>query len=187
MTLPKKSKSLQDILRQRSQATFVGREAQIELFRGEMGRTPELRDYFIFNVWGQGSVGKSTLMRQFRKLAEEAQFATALTSDETSVPEIMGHLAEQLEQQGHKLERFAERYKVYRQKKQELEADPDAPQGFSAFMSRQLPRPVWEPSSKFPVAEPLLPFWMRMQSLDKPVSGQVMWRKNWATKMKCDW
>jgi hypothetical protein len=56
MTPPKKSKSLQDILKQRSQSTFVGREEQIALFRQNMARSPELRDYFIFNVWGQGGI-----------------------------------------------------------------------------------------------------------------------------------
>lgn len=118
MNSPKKSKSLQDILKQRQQTTFVGREPQIALFRQNMGRSPELRDYFIFNVWGQGGVGKSTLLRQFRKIADEAEFATALTSDsETSIPEAMGRLAEQFEQSGHKLTQFSDRYKLYRQKK----------------------------------------------------------------------
>jgi hypothetical protein len=58
-----KNKSLQSILKHRSQATFVGREAYLALFRQTLARSPELRDYFIFNIWGQGGVGKSTLLR----------------------------------------------------------------------------------------------------------------------------
>ncbi len=159
MTPPKKSKSLQDILKQRSQSTFVGREEQIALFRQNMARSPELRDYFIFNVWGQGGVGKSTLLRQFRKLAEDAQFATALTSDvETSVPEALGRLADQLDQQGHKLNQFSERYKVYRQKKQELESDPDAPQGFSAFMRKAIAKASLGAAKQIPGSGAVTPF-----------------------------
>lgn len=74
---------------------------------------------FLFNVWGQGGVGKSTLLRQFRRLAEEAGFLTAYTSDsDSTVLEVMRRVAEQLEQQGHRLGPFAERYKVYLQKTQ---------------------------------------------------------------------
>jgi hypothetical protein len=157
-----KNKSLHAILKQRSQATFVGREAYLALFRQTLARSPELRDYFIFNIWGQGGVGKSTLLRQFRKLAEECEtppFATALTNDgETTVPEAMGRLAEQLEQQGHKLTQFSERYKVYRQKKQELESDPEAPQGFSAFVGKAIAKGGLGLAKQIPGSGAVTPF-----------------------------
>ncbi|MGI2905808.1 tetratricopeptide repeat protein [Tolypothrix sp. VBCCA 56010] len=134
----KKPKSLQDILQQRQQSGFVGREEQVSLFRQNLDLSLEdSRRHFLFNVWGQGGVGKSTLLRQFRKIAEEAKMIAAHTDDsEKSVPEAMGRLAEQLEQQNHKLPQFTDRYKVYRQKRQELESDPEAPQGFSAFVGK---------------------------------------------------
>ncbi|MBW4673733.1 MAG: hypothetical protein KME52_06840 [Desmonostoc geniculatum HA4340-LM1] len=50
----------------------------------------------------------------------------------------MGRLAQELERQGHKLTQFSDRYKVYRQKRHELETDPDAPQGFSAFVGKTM-------------------------------------------------
>jgi hypothetical protein len=134
----KKPKSLQDILQQRQQSGFVGREEQVSLFRQNLDLSLEdSRRHFLFNVWGQGGVGKSTLLRQFRKMAESAKIIAAHTDDsEKSVPEAMGRLAEQLEQQNYKLPQFTERYKVYRQKRQELESDPEAPQGFSAFVGK---------------------------------------------------
>lgn len=134
----KKPKSLQDILQQRQQSGFIGREEQVSLFRQNMDLSLEdSRRHFLFNVWGQGGVGKSTLLRQFCKMAEEAKIITAYTNDsEKSVPEAMGRLAEQLEQQNYKLTQFTERYKIYRQKRQELETDPEAPQGFSAFVGK---------------------------------------------------
>ncbi|MBD2342428.1 tetratricopeptide repeat protein, partial [Calothrix sp. FACHB-156] len=133
-----KPKSLQDILKQRQQSSFVGREEQVNLFRHNLELPlDDSRRHFLFNVWGQGGVGKSTLLRQFRQIASAAKIITALTDEsEKTVPEVMGRLAEQLEQEGHKLPQFTERYKVYRQKRQELETDPEAPQGFSAFVGK---------------------------------------------------
>ncbi|MEH1885604.1 CHAT domain-containing protein [Nostoc sp.] len=133
----KKPNSLQDILQQR-QSGFVGREEQVSLFRQNLDLSLEdSRRHFLFNVWGQGGVGKSTLLRQFRKMAESVKMITAYTDEsEKSIPEVMGRLAEELERQGHKLTQFTERYKLYRQKRQELETDPEAPQGFSAFVGK---------------------------------------------------
>ncbi|MCC5662451.1 tetratricopeptide repeat protein [Nostoc sp. CHAB 5784] len=133
-----KPKSLQDILKQRQQSGFVGREDQVNQFRQNLTLPPEDdRRRFLYNVWGQGGVGKSTLLRQFRKIADEAKIISAYIDEaEKTIPEVMGRLAEELERQGHKLTQFTERYKVYRQKRQELETDPEAPQGFSAFVGK---------------------------------------------------
>ncbi|WP_223280102.1 tetratricopeptide repeat protein [Nostoc sp. PA-18-2419] len=138
MNSQNKPKSLQDILKQRQQSGFVGREDQVNQFRQNLALSLEDdRRRFLFNVWGQGGVGKSTLLRQFRKIADEAKIISAYIDEaEKSVPEVMGRLAEELERQGHKLPQFTERYKVYRQKRQELETDPEAPQGFSAFVGK---------------------------------------------------
>ncbi|MDZ8067888.1 MAG: tetratricopeptide repeat protein [Nostoc sp. DedQUE08] len=133
-----KPKNLQDIIKQRQQLGFVGREDQTNQFRQNLAlHVEDTRRRFLYNIWGEGGVGKSTLVRQFRKIAEEAKNITAYIDEaEKTVPEAMGRLAEDLERQGHKLPQFTERYKVYRQKRQELETDPDAPQGFSAFVGK---------------------------------------------------
>ncbi|WP_392530248.1 tetratricopeptide repeat protein [Nostoc sp. C117] len=133
-----KPKSLQDILKQRQQSGFVGREDQVNQFRQNLALPLEDdRRRFLYNVWGQGGVGKSTLLRQFRKIADEAKIISAYIDEaEKTVPEVMGRLAEELERQGHKLTQFSDRYKVYCQKRQELETDPEAPQGFSAFVGK---------------------------------------------------
>jgi ABC-type phosphate transport system ATPase subunit len=67
----KKPKSLQDILQQRQQSGFVGREEQVSLFRQNLDLSWKTRAHFLFNVWGHGGVGKSTLLRQFRKMASQ--------------------------------------------------------------------------------------------------------------------
>ncbi|MFN6463636.1 MAG: hypothetical protein RMZ41_017725 [Nostoc sp. DedVER02] len=140
MNTQDKPKSLQDILKQRQQSNFVGREDQINRFRQNLALPVEdNRHCFLFDVSGQGGVGKTTLLRQFRKIADEAKMISAYIDEaEKTIPEVMGRIAEELEQQGYKLTQFSDRYKVYCQKCQELETDPDAPQGFSAFVGKTM-------------------------------------------------
>ena len=131
-------KSLQEILKQRQRSEFVGREDYLSAFSDNLQLpVDDSRRRFLFNVWGQGGVGKSTLLNQFSKSAQEAKAATAYTDEsETSLPEALGRFAEQFERQGYKLGHFSDRYRLFRQKKQELETDPEAPQGFSAFVGK---------------------------------------------------
>ncbi|MBD1853898.1 tetratricopeptide repeat protein [Cyanobacteria bacterium FACHB-502] len=158
MNPQKKPKSRQEILKKQQQSTFVGREEHITAFRYNLV-LPPVDWCFLFNVWGQGGVGKSTLLRQFRRLAEESGFLTAYTSDaDSNVLEVMGRVTEQLEQQEHRLDWFAERYKVYLQKKQELEADPDAPQGFSVFLGKSIAKASLGLAKQVPGSGAITPF-----------------------------
>ena len=158
MNPQKKPRSRQEILKKQQQSIFVGREEHLTAFRYNLA-LPPADWWFLFSVWGQGGVGKSTLLRQFRRIAEEAGFLTAHTSDsDTNVLEVMGRVAEQLEQQGHRLNQFAERYKVYLQKKQELEADPDAPQGFSAFLGKSIAKASLGLAKQVPGSGAVTPF-----------------------------
>ncbi|MBD1995250.1 tetratricopeptide repeat protein [Leptolyngbya sp. FACHB-541] len=130
-------RSIQDVLKQRQQSGFVGRTEQVAQFRQNLELPLEdYRRWFIFNASGQGGIGKSTLLKQFRKIAEERGVITAhIDEAEKSVPEVLGRFGEHLEKH-YKLGQFSERYKVFRQKRQELETDAEAPQGFSAFVSK---------------------------------------------------
>jgi len=134
------AKSLQDILKRRQQEEFVGREEQLSFFHRNMRwEIDDPRRRFVINISGQGGVGKTWLLRRFRKIVEEFAAVTAYTDEaEDDVPSVMGRIAAQFDAQGYPLKTFAERYKVYRQRQQEIEADPDAPQGFSAFLGRTL-------------------------------------------------
>jgi tetratricopeptide (TPR) repeat protein len=132
--------SLQDILRRRQQEEFVGREEQLAFFRRNLRYAPDDdRRRFIISISGQGGVGKTWLLRRFRKIVEEVGAVTACTDEtEGDVPSVMGRIAEQFDAQEHSLKTFAERYRVYRQRREEIEADPEAPQGFPAFLGRTL-------------------------------------------------
>ena len=145
-------RSIQDVLKQRQQSGFVGRAEQVAQFRQNL-ELP-LEDYrrcFIFNVSGQGGIGKSTLLKQFRKIAEDRGVVTAdINEAEKSVPEVLGRFGEQLEKH-YKLGQFSERYKVFRQKRQELETDPEAPQGFSAFVGKTAAKATVKLARRIPV------------------------------------
>jgi predicted AAA+ superfamily ATPase len=131
--------SLQDILKARQQEDFVGREEELRFFEENLGRSPEdPRRRFIISVSGQGGVGKTWLLRKFRRLAETTALIAWTDDIQESVPEVMGRIAEQFEAQRHPLRNFAERFKVYRQRKQEIESDPEAPQGVASLVGRTL-------------------------------------------------
>ncbi|MHC5775232.1 tetratricopeptide repeat protein [Nostoc sp.] len=155
-----KYKNLQDKLKQLQQSSFMGREDQVNQFRQNLALSPEDdRRRFLYNVWGEGGVGKSTLLRQFCKIADEAKIISAYIDEaEKTVPEVMSRLAEELERQGHKLSQFTERYKVYRQKRQELETDPEAPQGFSAFVGKTMVKTGVRLARRVPVAGAVFDF-----------------------------
>jgi len=133
-------KSLQDILKLRQREEFVGREEQLAFFQANLTYTPEdPRRRFVVNVSGQGGVGKTWLLRRFSKVAEEAAAVTAYADDaQDDVPGVMGAIAEQFEARGYLLKSFAERYRVYQRRQREIEADPQAPQGFPGVSVRSL-------------------------------------------------
>lgn len=150
--------SRQSRIKQRQHKSFIGREAQIESFRINLKQRPE--DWcFLFNIWGKSGVGKSTLIKQLRKIAEEEKFVTAYTSRvESDVLEVMAQCAEIFEKQGKKLQQFSERYKIYLQKKEEIEADPEAPQGLSAFLGKSIAKAGFGLAKQVPGSGVVTPF-----------------------------
>ena len=127
-----------------NQDSFIGREAQLKAFRDVLTVPFDQRSQVIFNISGQGGIGKTTLLKQLRKIATDLKQLIAYADEGVpsnrvdDVSETLDRLATDFEQQGQKFDKFRERYKTYRQKRQELEADPEAPQGFAAGLGRIL-------------------------------------------------
>ena len=120
----KKRASLQDIIRKRQQEEFVGRSEQIALFRRNFSLDlDDEKRRFIFNVYGQGGVGKTTLLKQLRQIARVSGAITAV-SDETEQDVIatLIRFATQFEQQGYPLQQFIDKHRQYSQQYQRLKA-----------------------------------------------------------------
>ena len=158
MNSSRRPKSRQALIKQRQHKPFIGREAQIESFRINLKQRPE--DWcFLFSIWGQSGVGKSTLIKQLRKIAEEENFVTAYTNrSEGDVLQVMAQCSEILEKQTKKLQQFSERYKVYLQIKEEIEADPEAPQGLSGFLGKSIAKAGYGLAKQVPGSGVVTPF-----------------------------
>jgi hypothetical protein len=132
--------TFQDILNQRRSTDFVGRQTELDFFRKNLSLSlndPERK--FIIHISGQGGIGKTTLMKRFQTMAKEKGILAAMVDErQEDVPQVFGEFAEQFAANGHKLESFAKRYKDYREKKGEVEADPEAPPGFAGFLGRTI-------------------------------------------------
>ncbi len=118
---------------------FVGRERELEFFQQHVNRIPPR--YLIFYISGQGGVGKSTLLNRYRDISRAFGFLlTDCDEQQKDVPAVLGRFAQQLAEQGFPLKHFGERYKTYRQKMDEFENDPKAPQGLAAMLGRTVVR-----------------------------------------------
>ena len=137
-------KSLKELRDRVSQPSFVGREAQLQQFRNALATSYGERKRFIFNISGQGGIGKTTLLEQLRKISKELGRVTAYVDEGSTsnpidnLPEGLNRLVLDLNKQGYECKKFQERYKIYRQLKQEIESDPEAPKGLVKGISRMI-------------------------------------------------
>jgi tetratricopeptide (TPR) repeat protein len=132
--------SLQDIIKRRQRADFVGRDERLTEFGANLRLPPgDLDRKFLFNIHGVAGVGKTFLTEQFRRVAERAGVVCAY-ADEASfdVLETLTALAADLAGQDRALAAFDKRLATYRERRHELEADPGAPGG--GFITRSAVR-----------------------------------------------
>ncbi len=75
-------------LAQRSR--FVGRNAELELFR--VALSGDLPDFAVLHIYGPGGMGKTTLLREFARLAQEAERTTLFLDGRHLDPSPAGFL-----------------------------------------------------------------------------------------------
>ena len=128
--------NIDDILKKAEAERFVGREHEIASFRQFIDLTPPT--YVIFYITGQGGVGKTALLNRYQAIArnEYGFFVAGCDEQQRDIPTVLGHFTQQLSAQNAPLKHFNERYKTYRQKMNEIENDPAAPQGLAALLGR---------------------------------------------------
>ena len=145
------SPTFQDLLADFSDEVFVGRSEQLALF--EKALTAPRPQFLILAVSGQGGVGKTTLLERFRHIADAHEVLTALSNeDQTNIPETLSRLAQQFESIGCSFKGFSERYRKYRELKEEVEADSKAPKGLFDFALRSATRIGLRSLRRIPIA-----------------------------------
>lgn len=115
---------MQELINIRRHAGFVGRRSELDLFRANFDTRPEdLEHRFVFHVHGNAGVGKTTLVREFVRIARDRQALTA-TVDEAvnSVPEVLEALAAQFARLGHPLKALDRALATYRRRRDEASA-----------------------------------------------------------------
>ncbi|MDP3608645.1 MAG: tetratricopeptide repeat protein [Nitrosomonas sp.] len=119
---------------------FIGRVEPIKIFRRHLETKPgENGFYDIFNIFGQGGVGKSYLIEKFQTLSREKEILTIYTDEGIhDTLHFMYSAAEQLKQQNIFLKQFSEKYKKFLQEKQKLDADPEAPKEILSLLTSTL-------------------------------------------------
>ncbi|MEW1628921.1 tetratricopeptide repeat protein [Streptomyces sp. NPDC089173] len=130
---PPRRLSLQQIVEGRRRAAFVGREAELDLFRDNFATPPEdPRHRFVLHVRGNAGVGKTSLVREWQQAAREFGALTASVDEGAdSVPELLASVARQFAEQGHPLRALDRMLATYRRALHDaagrLAADGDEP------------------------------------------------------------
>ncbi|MGW1211015.1 tetratricopeptide repeat protein [Streptomyces sp. NPDC002499] len=116
--------SMQELIRRRRRAGFVGRGAERAVFRGNFDIPPEdERHRFLFHVHGNAGVGKTFLVRELEQIAREKGALTAYVDEGVGgLPEAMGVIARQFASQGRRLKEVERLLAAQRARRHEAEA-----------------------------------------------------------------
>jgi hypothetical protein len=136
--MARERRSLQDLIRSRQQSGFVGRQGQIVEYQENLSLpVDDERRRFLFNIHGDAGVGKTYLTKQLRQIAIDHGGLTAYI-DETVDDAIsaMTAISEEFSRGGVRLGEFEKRAAAYRERRRELESDPNAPDGVAAFLTK---------------------------------------------------
>lgn len=131
----RRRRTFTDKIQQNDRHPFVGRKEQIARLRQNLQFGPDCNDFLnIFHIYGQGGVGKTTLVqRQYIPMVKAKGYAVALVDVEDfrlrEVTATMNDMARQLEKEGGNFGGFFEQYYRYLEQKGKLEADPERPKG----------------------------------------------------------
>lgn len=143
--------TFQDLLADFEEEIFVGRAEQLSLF--ESALVAPQPPFLILTISGQGGVGKTTLLEQYRcRAAEHKALIAMVNEDQSAIPQVLDALVTQLEEQGGDFKRFGERYQKYLELQEQVESDPEAPKGMLDFAVRSATRIGLRSLRRVPVA-----------------------------------
>ncbi|OIJ92803.1 hypothetical protein BIV24_12745 [Streptomyces colonosanans] len=137
---------MQELIRQRSRAGFVGRGTERHAFRANFALPPQdERHRFLFHVHGNAGVGKTFLVRELEQIAREHGAVTAYIDESVgSVPEAMAAISHRFAAQGHRFKGLERLLAAHRERRHEaeaavvatLESEPEGPSTGSLAAAR---------------------------------------------------
>jgi len=167
--MKRERKSWKEIRDRRRKENFIGRAEQLRVFSENFANdTPE---YMVFSVTGEGGVGKSTLLQQYANIANLPQNnAVVVTCDDrhASPASAMGHIAAEMAKLEISHKDFDERYRKYRELREEIESDPKAPRGAIDLLARGAADFTIKSARKLPGASPFL------EGVDEKAAGETL-------------
>ncbi|MGW0906904.1 tetratricopeptide repeat protein [Streptomyces sp. NPDC002853] len=115
---------MQELIRRRRRAGFVGRRGELDAFRANFDVPPnDDRHRFLFHVHGIGGVGKTSLVREWEQLARERGALTAYVDEAVgSVPEAMAAIAAQFALRGRRCKDLTRLLATHRERRHEAES-----------------------------------------------------------------
>ena len=148
------SKTLGDLIKRKQNNKFIGRSEHIAFFKNNLNAQEDDR-IPIFNIYGQGGVGKSHLSQHYKTWCiEEHKYLTVYTDDTIkSLLDWMAAVSEQFKNQEAELHEFDKRYKVYLQETKKLETDPDKPKGTFGSIMKGISKVAMKEGKKLPGGE----------------------------------
>ncbi|MEP7141230.1 MAG: tetratricopeptide repeat protein [Ferruginibacter sp.] len=113
--------------KEKQDAKFIGRGEHLDLFKENLNKREPI---VIFNIFGQGGVGKSYLTHQYKSIADNHDCLTTYTDEAIKTTlQWMNAVSEQFKIKEAEISEFDKRYKTYLQETKKLEADPEKPKG----------------------------------------------------------
>ncbi|MEV0317107.1 tetratricopeptide repeat protein [Streptomyces sp. NPDC050658] len=116
--------SMQELIRRRRRAGFVGRRDELAAFRENFDLpVDDERHRFLFHVHGNAGVGKTSLVRELEQLARDRGALTAYVDEVAgSVPEALAVIGEQFARQGRRFKDLERLLAAHRDRRHEAEA-----------------------------------------------------------------
>ncbi|MFD9069282.1 ATP-binding protein, partial [Streptomyces lasiicapitis] len=116
--------SMQELIRRRRRAGFVGRRGELAAFRENFDvPVTDERHRFLFHIHGNAGVGKTSLVRELEQVAREQGALTAYV-DETvdSVPQAMAAVVAEFAREGRRLKELDRLLVAHRERRHEAES-----------------------------------------------------------------
>jgi tetratricopeptide (TPR) repeat protein len=142
--------TMRDLIRRRQTSGFIGRGDELRRFEANLDLpVDDPRRRVVFAVHGDAGIGKTFLLKQFLRIAEEHGYLTGYVDESVSdVPSAMEVFVGALEEHGWKGQDFHDRLATLRKRRHEPDSGPSED---AARAKRTGIRIAWRAVSDLPV------------------------------------